>query len=130
MIIDMSEDVKSDDTAAATVPVTAPAEVVSSIRKYVAREGGSAKAVLQPVGGAGVRITLVGGDDGVLGDRMVDSLAVAKAVVAEVEGLETAEWDRDLTSRTEITPAHWRKMAGAAAHQHHFPRPRNYKDLD
>ncbi|MFT3715232.1 MAG: hypothetical protein QM774_04575 [Gordonia sp. (in: high G+C Gram-positive bacteria)] len=121
------------DDAPVTAPATAPvpADVVSSIRKYVASEGGSAKAVLQPIGEAGVRITLVGGQDGALGDRVVPTLEQAKAVVAEVDGLEEAdEWDRSLTSTVSVAPSHWRKMAGWVAGQKRFPRPRNRKILD
>ena len=131
----MSEDTATtagaDDTAAAAAGPVAPEEIVSSIQKYIASEGGSAKAVLQPIGEAGVRITLVGETDGELGDRVVDSLEQAKAVVAAVDGLEEAdEWDRALTSKVSISPSHWRKMAGWVAHQKRCPKPRNRKILD
>ncbi|GEE02762.1 hypothetical protein nbrc107696_32080 [Gordonia spumicola] len=110
--------------------VTAPADVVGSIRKFVAAEGGSAKAVLQAAGDAGVRITLVGGSNGVLGDRVVADMATAEAVLDAVDGLEKAEWDRELTSTAAVRPAHWRKMAGWVAGQKRFPKPRNRKILD
>ena len=51
--------------------------------------------------------------------------AVAHAVVAAVDGLETAEWDRDLTSAANVSPSHYTKMAGWVANQKRFPRPRN-----
>ncbi|MEP9392536.1 hypothetical protein ABLE94_09765 [Gordonia sp. VNK1] len=102
-----------------------PGEVVSSIRKFVAREGGSATAVLQPIGAAGVRITLVGRDGGILGDRVVDDIDTAAAVLEAVDGLEIGEWDRDLTSSTNVKPGHYRQMAGWVAHQKRFPKPRN-----
>ncbi|EGD56113.1 hypothetical protein SCNU_04616 [Gordonia neofelifaecis NRRL B-59395] len=110
--------------------MTAPADVVASIRKFVAAEGGSAKAVVQPVGAAGVRITLVGAEGGILGDRVVDSVETATAVVDAVEGLETAEWDRELTSVANVAPSHWRQMAGWVAHQTRFPKARNRKIVD
>jgi len=120
-----------ESTAAATAAVTAPEHIVSSIRKYVAAEGGQATAVLQPIGDAGVRITLVGAGDGVLGDRVVRSLAEAKAVVDAVDGLSEAdEWDRELTSKAVVEPSHWRKMAGWVAHQKRFPKARNRKIVD
>ncbi len=113
----------TEDTTAK--PATAPRAVVASIKKFVADEGGSAKAVIQPIGAAGVRITLVGGDGGILGDRVVADTATAHAVVDAVAGLEEAEWDRDLTSVTTVSPSHYRKMAGWVAHQEHFPKARN-----
>ncbi|MFT3900135.1 MAG: hypothetical protein QM728_07835 [Gordonia sp. (in: high G+C Gram-positive bacteria)] len=109
----------------------APGEVVSSIRRYVQREGGSATAILQPIGDAGVRITLVGGDGGLLGDRVVRDEATAKAVVDSVEGLTVSdEWTRELVSTATVQPSHWRKMAGWVAHQRRFPKARNSKILD
>ncbi|ALG84787.1 hypothetical protein [Gordonia phthalatica] len=120
----------SEDTAVSTAAASAPAAVVSAVRKFVAAEGGSAKAVIQPIGAAGVRLTLVGAEGGILGDRVVDSVATAEAVVDAVDGLETAEWDRELTSVTNVRPSHWRKMAGWVAHQTRFPKARNTKELD
>lgn len=99
--------------------------VVESIKKFVAAEGGSAKAVLQPIGAAGVRVTLVGESNGYLGDRVVADLDTARAVVDAVPGVEIAEWDRDLTSETTVSPEHYREMAGWVARQKHFPKARN-----
>lgn len=121
----MSEQSESDTTTMAAPKVSVPREVVSSIEKFVSAEGGSAKAVLQPIGDAGVRITLVGEKGGILGDRVVRDVATAKAVIDAVAGLETAEWDRDLTSETTVAPGHYRQMAGWVAHQKRFPKPRN-----
>lgn len=125
----------SDQTVPATEtavesPPRPAAGVVASIRRYVAAEDGAAKAILQPTGVAGVRITLIGEKNGLLGDRVVASLDEAKAVVAQVEGVEIAEeWDRELTNKVTIAPSHWRKMAGWVAHQTRmFPRARN-RDL-
>ena len=119
----------TEETAEKT-PATAPSDVVSSIRGFVAAAGGSAKAVLQPTGQAGVRVTLVGEEGGLLGDRVVADVATAEAVVDAVDGLETAEWDRELTSAANVTPKHWRKMAGWVAGQKRFPKARNRKILD
>ncbi|MFT4199120.1 hypothetical protein [Gordonia sp. (in: high G+C Gram-positive bacteria)] len=118
-------------TTADTAAPTAPGEVVSSIRRYVQREGGSATAILQPIGDAGVRITLVGGDGGILGDRVVRDEATAKAVVDSVEGLTVSdEWTRELVSSATVAPSHWRKMAGWVARQRRFPKARNNAILD
>ena len=115
----------ADENSSTQQKVEAPTEVVASVRKFVAREGGSAKVVLQAIGDAGVRITLVGDANGILGDRVVPDLATAQAVVDAVDGLEIAEWDRDLTSETTVSTSHYRKMAGWVARQKRFPRARN-----
>ena len=99
--------------------------VIESVKKVVAAHGGSGTAVLQPIGRIGVRITLVG-SDGVLGDRVVDDLATAKAVVAAVDGLaETEHWDRDLSAAATPAPGHWARMAAWVAGQSRYPKARN-----
>ncbi|MFI5717095.1 hypothetical protein [Nocardia sp. NPDC051750] len=111
----------------ATVTVRAPKETVESVRKFVAAHGGSAEAVLQPVGRLGVRITLVGAD-GVLGDRMVADLATAQAVIDAVDGVTATEgWERELVAKTTPRAGHWAKMAGWVAGQTRFPKARNEK---
>ncbi|GEM_PF-435740 len=120
-----TETAESDSVEGSAPPVKAPAAVVASIKKFVATEGGAAKAVLQPIGTAGVRITLVGESNGYLGDRVVDDVATAHAVVDAVPGLEIGEWDRELTSKATVSPEHYRKMAGWVAHSEHFPKARN-----
>lgn len=101
--------------------------VVDSVKGFLAAHGGSATAVLQPIGRIGVRVTLVG-EDGVLGDRVVADLATAKELVATVDGLsETEEWDRELISKVTPAKGHWAKMAGWVAHQKRFPKARNEK---
>lgn len=126
----MSSDTDETTTAETAAP-TAPREVVRSIQHYVERQGGSATAVLQPVGEAGVRITLVGGDGGILGDRVVRDEATAQAVVDAVDGLTLSEeWTRELVSTATVKPSRWRKMAGWVAHQHRFPKARNSAELD
>ncbi|MFT3662277.1 MAG: hypothetical protein QM809_13060 [Gordonia sp. (in: high G+C Gram-positive bacteria)] len=125
----MSEDTQNAENAAPAEPKLDDA-VLSSVRDYVASEDGKATAVLQPIGAAGVRVTLVGEKDGVLGDRVVPSMDVAKELVAEIDGLETGEWDRDLTTKATVEPSHWRKMAGWVAKQKRFPKARNNKSVD
>ncbi|MFW0784974.1 hypothetical protein AAFP35_10670 [Gordonia sp. CPCC 206044] len=121
----MSEQPDTDVAEATPAAASAPNDVVAAIRGFIGREGGAAKAVLQPIGAAGVRITLVGESGGILGDRVVDDLATAHAVVDAIDGLETAEWDRDLTSAATVAPSHYRKMAGWVARQRRFPKARN-----
>lgn len=100
-------------------------EVVKSIVGYASREGAGSRAVLQASGASGVRITLVGADGGILGDRVVPDMAEAEATIADVPDVETAEWNRDLNAKTSVFPKHWWKMAGWVAHQKHFPKARN-----
>ncbi|WP_041407690.1 hypothetical protein [Segniliparus rotundus] len=90
----------------------APAAAVKSVRSFLAAHGGSGNVLLQNIGQAGVRVTLVG-KDGVLGDNVVRDMATAKALVAAVDGLEEpGEWTRDLVSAATPAPGHARKMAG------------------
>lgn len=103
----------------------APAFAVKSLSAFAAAHGGSARAVIQPVGDAGVRITLVGAD-GVLGSRVVDTVAQAQAAVAASAAVEVAEgWERELTSVVTPAKGHWAKMAGWVARQRRFPKARN-----
>ncbi|TSD95315.1 hypothetical protein FOS14_18310 [Skermania sp. ID1734] len=101
----------------------APAGVVKSIEKFLADHGGTAKAVLQPLGRVGVRITLVGAD-GVLGDRVVATMAQARAAVDEFDAVTITDWVRDVTAVATPRKGHWRKMAGWVANQTKFPKPR------
>jgi len=107
-----------------TQPVSAPSEIVSSLRGFVAEHGGSAKAVIQPVGYVGVRITVVA-EDGVLGDRVVADLPTAHAVVAALPNVTESDWDREVTSIVTPRRGHWQKMAGWVAKQTRFPKARN-----
>ncbi|MBH0774847.1 hypothetical protein [Nocardia bovistercoris] len=111
--------------AAAPAEVRLASSVVDSVRNFVAEHGGSATAVPQPVGRAGVRVTLVGAD-GILGDRMVDDMPAARKLIEMVDGLSEAdEWDRELTSVVTPRSGHWAKMAGWVARQRRFPKARN-----
>ncbi|MFD4292420.1 hypothetical protein ACFWPA_01510 [Rhodococcus sp. NPDC058505] len=116
--------VDTQDSGAAAPSVVAPARTVTAVRKFVAEHGGSATAVVQPIGLDGVRITLVGAD-GVLGDQVVDDLATAKAVVAGVDGVTASGWERSVTSIVTPRVGHWQKMAGWVAKQTRFPKARN-----
>ncbi|MDN5760533.1 MAG: hypothetical protein L0H59_18765 [Tomitella sp.] len=86
-------------------------QVSKSVRRFIADHGGSAKAVLQPVGRRGVRVTLVG-DDGVMGDQMVDSMAEAEALIEAVPDLTASDWDRELVSAAAPREGHMHQMAG------------------
>ncbi|MBU3067924.1 hypothetical protein KO481_41230 [Nocardia sp. NEAU-G5] len=111
--------------SATAAPAKPSPAVIDSVKEFVADHGGSATAVLQPIGRAGVRITLVG-KDGILGDRVVGDMATAKALFGLVDGLtETEHWDRELTSIVTPAPGHWAKMAGWVARQTRFPKARN-----
>ncbi|MBF6073894.1 hypothetical protein [Nocardia beijingensis] len=111
----------------ATAPQKLSGALVESVKGFVADHGRSATAVLQPIGRAGVRVTLVGAD-GVLGDRVVPDLETAKDLVATIDGLtEADEWDRELTSIVTPRKGHWAKMAGWVAKQARFPKARNEK---
>lgn len=114
---------KSDATPSATAPEL-PKSAVKAITKFVAEHGGTASAVIQPVGVVGVRITLVGAD-GILGDQVVKDLATANAVVASFDNVTVAEWERELTSIVTPADGHFKKMAGWVAHQTRFPKARN-----
>ncbi|MGW4093041.1 hypothetical protein [Nocardia sp. NPDC004750] len=111
----------------ATAPQKLSGALVESVKGFVADHGPSATAVLQRIGRAGVRVTLVG-SDGVLGDRVVPDLETAKELVATIDGLtEADEWDRELTSIVTPRKGHWAKMAGWVAKQARFPKARNEK---
>ncbi|MBM7461040.1 hypothetical protein ACIBED_02900 [Rhodococcus coprophilus] len=110
--------------SAETEVAAAPAAIVSSIRTFVAEHGGSGKAVLQPIGRSGVRVTVVAAD-GTLGDRVAKDLPTARAVVDALPDVTVSEWDRELTSIVNPAPGHWKKMAGWVARQVKFPKARN-----
>ncbi|WP_255450025.1 hypothetical protein [Skermania sp. ID1734] len=88
-----------------------PRAVSAAIGRFLERHGGSANAVIEPVGRVGVRLTLVG-SDGVLGDQVLANTAAAQAVIDAFPQLELAAWDRTLTSTATTRKGHNRKMAG------------------
>lgn len=107
---------RAGDTAGPPAPrpvkiVGMSAQVTKSIARFIEDHGGSAKAVLQPVGRRGVRITLVGAD-GIMGDQMVDSMAEAEAQVENHPQLERSEWDGALMNLATPQPGHAEQMAG------------------
>ncbi|MCK2242624.1 MULTISPECIES: hypothetical protein [unclassified Crossiella] len=87
---------------------------VAAATAFVAAHGKSARAVVENIGRAGVRVVLVG-DDGALGDVIVPDMATGEALVAKVEGLDGHDWDRETIAATKIGPAHRKKMAGPRA---------------
>jgi hypothetical protein len=70
--------------------------------------------VVENIGAAGARIVLVG-EDGALGDQVVDDVAAGEAVVAAVDELIRSEWDAETTSALKIGAAYRKKMAGPLA---------------
>lgn len=86
-------------------------EVTNAVHRFIAAHGGSAQAVLQPVGRRGVRVTLVGAD-GVVGDQMVDTMDQARGLVESTDGLSSSDWDRELMARATPRASHARRMAG------------------
>ncbi len=104
--------------------VNVPSGALSAVKSFVSEHGGSGKAVLEPLGRVGTRVTLVGAD-GVLGDQVVASNEIAKALVEAADNLTESEWDRELVSSANPAPGHYRKMAGWVARQTRFPKARN-----
>ena len=92
----------------------APSRTVAVVNAFVAEHGDPTRAVIQYMGNAGVRLTLVG-SDGALGDVVVADVATAEAVCAAVDGVQVSEWDRETIAATVIGPEHRRKMAGPRA---------------
>ncbi|KQU47918.1 hypothetical protein ASG84_07070 [Rhodococcus sp. Leaf278] len=101
-----------------------PKGTLAAVKGFLADHGNAAQVVIQPIGRAGTRLTMVGAD-GVLGDQVVATQAIAKAVVDEFDELTEAEWDRELVSSVNPAPGHYEKMAGWVARQKKFPKARN-----
>ncbi len=120
----MATEAKNTTAEDATAEVKVPGGVLSAVKTFVGEHGGSASVVIAPIGRAGYRITLVGAD-GVLGDQVVKSEVIARAVLASVDSLTEAEWDRELVSSVNPAPGHYRKMAGWVTNQKRFPAARN-----
>ncbi|MGU3294535.1 hypothetical protein [Williamsia sp. M5A3_1d] len=113
----MAEEKTTDDTTTseqAGGDVRIARGTLAAVTRFVRRNGGSAKAVVEPIGADGVRVLLVG-DNGVMGDQVVDDVVTANALVERVAGLEAAEWDRDLSSVATPRDGHHAKMAGWVA---------------
>ncbi|GAA2049178.1 hypothetical protein [Williamsia deligens] len=106
---------ESTDSEKTGSPARAPKAAVAAATRFVRRGGGAASAVIEPIGASGVRILMVAQDGGVIGDQVVADVATAHAVVDAVEGLTTAEWDRELSSVATPRPGHWKQMAGWVA---------------
>ena len=118
----MSTDTKNAE--AGSTEVALPAHTIRAIEKFLANHGGSASAVIDPIGYSGVRINLVGAD-GVLGDQVVADLVTATAVVASLDQVTQKEWVREVTSIATPRQGHYAKMAGWVARQKRFPKARN-----
>lgn len=118
------ENAPKGESPQSTETAAPPSRLRSSISSFVDAHGGSATAVLQPLGRAGVRVTLVGAD-GILGDRVAPDLRTAHAVVDSLDSVTVGEWDRDLSSVVTPRKGHFAQMAGWVAGQTRFPKARN-----
>ncbi|MGB3769847.1 MAG: hypothetical protein WBF79_12675 [Rhodococcus sp. (in: high G+C Gram-positive bacteria)] len=118
------ENAPKGSSGQSTETAAPPSKLVSSIESFVSDHGGSATAVVQPMGRAGVRITLVG-EDGILGDRVAANLPTAYAVIDALDSVTVGEWDRELTSVVTPRKGHFKQMAGWVASQTTFPKARN-----
>ena len=101
-----------------------PKGTLAAVKSFLADHGNAAQVVIQPIGRAGTRLTMVGAD-GVLGDQVVATQAIAKAVIDEFDELTEAEWDHELVSSVNPAPGHYERMAGWVARQKKFPKARN-----
>lgn len=89
----------------------AQARHASRLRAFVAAHGGSAQAVVEPIGRVGVRIVVVAAD-GSYGDAVVASAETA-AALCERAGIAVVDgWTRDLSASVSPSPADRRRMAG------------------
>jgi hypothetical protein len=95
------------DTARTPAPT---AKALAAAKGFVADHGGAARAVVENIGRMGARVVLIG-EDGRLGDVMVPDVATGEALVTEVQGLTSSEWDGETTAALKIGAAHRRKMA-------------------
>lgn len=107
---------KSTDTArdGSEPPVNGPSRKSVAAAEEFIRVHGSARAVVENIGQAGVRVVLVG-EDGMLGDVMVADVETGQSLAEAVEGLTLSEWDTDTVGALQIGPEHRRKMAGPRA---------------
>ena len=85
-------------------------QALKAAKAFVAAHGKPSKAVVEPIGRAGARVVLVGAD-GAMGDVVVPTVETGEALVAKVDNLEAAEWDRETVSATKIGSGHRAKMA-------------------
>jgi hypothetical protein len=114
----------NDEASGTSTQVEVPAGALSAVKAFIAEHGGTGNVVIQPIGRAGTRVTLVGAD-GVLGDQVVASNEIAHALVEAAGNLTESEWDRELVSAVNPAPGHYEKMAGWVARQKRFPKARN-----
>lgn len=114
----------NDEASGTSKQVEVPAGALSAVKAFIGEHGGTGNVVIQPIGRAGTRVTLVGAD-GVLGDQVVASNEIAHALVEAAGNLTESEWDRELVSAVNPAPGHYEKMAGWVARQKRFPKARN-----
>lgn len=88
-----------------------PAKLLSAARKFIAIHGKSARAVVEHLGGGKARVVLVA-PDGVVGDVIAPTMAIAQDLIAAIPELIAAQWDQQTVAAARIGAAHRRKMAG------------------
>ncbi|WP_424186031.1 hypothetical protein ACOBQX_29810 [Actinokineospora sp. G85] len=91
-------------------PAPVPPEALKAATGFVKQHGKPARAVVEPIGRAGARVVLVGGD-GAMGDVLVPSVETGEALVEKVRDLDAAEWDRETVEAAKIGSGHRVKMA-------------------
>lgn len=84
--------------------------VAGRLQTFVDAHGGTGSAVVQYLGRPGFRVVVVAAD-GTFADAVVSDQARADAVCAAA-GVQTQDWDRDLTSRITVSAADRTRMAG------------------
>lgn len=112
-------------TTGESAAVAAPGDVVTAIKKFVAREGGrpprsfrrSAPPAYESPSWEARAASSVTGLSPTSPPRRPSSM--------QYPGLSVGEWERTLVSATTVKPSHYRKMAGWVARQSRFPKARN-----
>lgn len=113
-MVDGSNENPAGDANAEKAKQGPPAKAVSAAEAFVRAHGGSARAVVENIGQAGVRVVLVG-EDGMLGDVMVPDVETGQELAEAVDGLTPSDWDTDTVAALQIGSEHRRKMAGPRA---------------
>jgi hypothetical protein len=85
--------------------------IARNVRAFAAAHGGRADGVVEYVGKISTRIALVG-EDGVWGDQVAPSVAVAERAV-ELSGITRHEsFEGELGLKVRTGAYEWRRMAG------------------
>jgi len=96
-------------TETSTTKPAAPPSAVAALKKFAARHGGSATAVIEYIGRRGARIVLVGAD-GTWGDLVVADVDSAKAA-CEAAGVKVIDgWPREVSEAIRTSGYEWGLM--------------------